>query len=56
MQTAHVMTGEKEKCLDFGADDYISKPLKQSELVDKINQLIRRKTELKDLNSGEIVS
>jgi PAS domain S-box-containing protein len=55
MQTAHAMTGEKEKCLDFGADDYISKPLKQSELVYKINQLIRRKTELKDLNSGEIV-
>ncbi len=55
IQTAHAMTGEKEKCLDIGADDYISKPLNQSELIHKISQLMRRKTELKDLNSEEIV-
>lgn len=55
IQTAHAMTGEKEKCLDIGADDYISKPLNKSELIHKISQLMQRKTELKDLNSGEIV-
>ena len=45
MQTAHAMTGEKEKCMDFGADDYISKPIKPEELVQKIDLLIRRKSE-----------
>jgi len=44
MQTAHAMTGQKEKCLDFGANDYIAKPIKQSDLVEKINQLIHRIT------------
>lgn len=43
MQTAHAMTGEKEKCMNFGADDYISKPIKSMELVQKIDFLIRRK-------------
>jgi len=54
IQTAHAMTGEKEKCLDIGADDYISKPLNQAELIHKIGQLTCRKPELKDLSSGEI--
>ena len=36
--TAHAMTGEKEKCMQFGMNDYISKPLKETILYNIIAQ------------------
>ena len=36
--TAHAMMGDKERCLDSGMNDYISKPIDQGELNSKLAQ------------------
>ena len=38
--TAGIMVGEKEKCFDYGMNDYISKPFKTVELQTVINKYI----------------
>jgi hypothetical protein len=37
-QTAYALTGDREKAIDMGCDDYISKPINGSEL----NSLIKK--------------
>jgi len=36
--TAHALTGEKERCISLGMDDYISKPLNEEQLYKLINK------------------
>ena len=46
--TAHAMVGEKEKCLQLGMNDYVSKPIKETVLYNIIarhSQHIPEKTE-----------
>ncbi|MEC5156916.1 response regulator [Chryseobacterium sp. MP_3.2] len=38
--TAQAMTGDREKCMEAGADGYISKPVDVDELMNLLNQLI----------------
>lgn len=35
--TAHAMKGDKERCLECGMDDYISKPIKPHDIINAIN-------------------
>lgn len=39
--TARAMKGDKERCLEAGAWDYISKPIDMNMLIDKITKWIR---------------
>ncbi|HEY5406046.1 MAG TPA: response regulator [Ginsengibacter sp.] len=36
--TAHAFSGEKEKCISYGMDDYISKPIRENELLGLIEK------------------
>jgi CheY-like chemotaxis protein len=40
--TAHAMKGDKEKCLEAGMDDYVSKPIRRQELGDVIGRVANR--------------
>ena len=40
--TAHAMTGDREKCIAAGMDDYVSKPIKTETLFSVINKVARQ--------------
>ncbi|MFW6179510.1 MAG: response regulator, partial [Desulfohalobiaceae bacterium] len=41
--TAYAMSGDREKFLEAGMDDYISKPVQQGELLQVLNRILERK-------------
>jgi len=48
--TAHAMKGDRERCLQAGMDDYISKPIEPQELFDAIEKWTKSRSKEKDLS------
>jgi two-component system, cell cycle response regulator DivK len=42
--TAHAMSGDQEKAMEVGCDDYDAKPIELPRLLAKIEALLRRRT------------
>src|SRR6266403_3463926 len=42
--TAHAMAGDREKAMAAGCDDFDTKPVEMSRLLDKIEALVKRET------------
>ena len=52
--TAHAMKGDREKCLESGMDEYVSKPLKPYDLQNTIEQVMDRLSKARRDSTREI--
>jgi len=50
--TANAMKGDRERCLDAGMDDYVSKPVRPGKLFRVLNELAARKEDPRDSDNA----
>jgi PAS domain S-box-containing protein len=43
--TAHAMDGDRQRCLDAGMDDYVTKPMRHADVADTLSRWIPAKTD-----------
>lgn len=54
--TAHAMPGEKERCLSYGMNDYISKPVKENELYSVLKHYAVRSSSQQKPKEPEVLN
>jgi len=42
--TAHAMVGDRERCIEAGADEYVTKPINSSQLAETMHLLVNQET------------
>jgi CheY-like chemotaxis protein len=52
--TAHAIKGIKEKCLETGMDDYITKPLRKTEFLSFVGKYEKLAPRLPDFDNNEL--